>query len=264
MATLSKKHWIVASIISVVFVAATAQEKVETKLNDKEIISHPANWAARLRRPIVDESTRKDIFSGTSWASPLRRAPADSPSVPPFQFNYMGRLVQEGALPIVLLTKGDWVYSVSVGDTLEGTYRIEGIEEDHIELTYLPLNKRQTIVYESIIAHSTRVPSHGASIPAVAARSDIPYIQQAGTNQDNRVVVPVDSTRAETPPTAGNSDPQDSGSQAGGATNAVPSTKPMEMLPSSKPMEMLPPGKPMEMLPPGAPMKIIPPAAPTS
>ena len=46
---------------------------------------------------------------------------------------------------IIFLTRGDQVYSVSPGDVLEGTYRVQGIESGQLILIYLPLNIQQTI-----------------------------------------------------------------------------------------------------------------------
>jgi hypothetical protein len=44
-----------------------------------------------------------------------------------------------------MLVKGDQMYTVSVGDTIENTYRVERIAAGSIELTYLPLNIRQSV-----------------------------------------------------------------------------------------------------------------------
>ena len=59
-------------------------------------------------------------------------------------FNYLGRY-QDGATLIILLTKGDRVYTVSVGSVIENTYRVERLNGSVLELTYLPLNMKQTI-----------------------------------------------------------------------------------------------------------------------
>jgi hypothetical protein len=45
----------------------------------------------------------------------------------------------------VILTKGDKVYTVTVGDTIENTYRIEKYSPGVVKLTYLPLNIVQSL-----------------------------------------------------------------------------------------------------------------------
>jgi len=41
--------------------------------------------------------------------------------------------------------RGDRVLTVSAGDVIEGTYRVDGIVGARLGLTYLPLNIRQTL-----------------------------------------------------------------------------------------------------------------------
>jgi hypothetical protein len=59
-------------------------------------------------------------------------------------FTYMGRY-EDGAEKVILLVRGDRVYTVSVGEVIEDTYRIERLGERQLELTYLPLGTLQTI-----------------------------------------------------------------------------------------------------------------------
>ena len=44
-----------------------------------------------------------------------------------------------------MLIKGDRIYTVSVGDVIENTYRVERVEQGVVEMTYLPLNIKQSI-----------------------------------------------------------------------------------------------------------------------
>jgi hypothetical protein len=57
----------------------------------------------------------------------------------------MGSYLGKDGRMIIFLTKGDQVYSVSPGDVLESTYRVEGIASGQLVLLYLPLNIQQTI-----------------------------------------------------------------------------------------------------------------------
>ena len=57
----------------------------------------------------------------------------------------MGSYMGDNGRLIIFLTKGDRVYSVSQGEVIEGTYRVEGIVSGQLVLTYLPMNIKQTI-----------------------------------------------------------------------------------------------------------------------
>jgi len=44
-----------------------------------------------------------------------------------------------------LLVKGERIYTVSEGEVIDNTYRVERLTGGQLELTYLPLNIKQTI-----------------------------------------------------------------------------------------------------------------------
>ena len=46
---------------------------------------------------------------------------------------------------MIFLVRGDRVLLVRAGDTIEGNYRVEGIVGTKLDLTYLPLNIRQSL-----------------------------------------------------------------------------------------------------------------------
>ncbi len=114
----------------------------------------------RLARPAPDrEAGRQEaeeeagsIFSATSWYVPppppppqlLPPPPPPKPTAPPLPFGYLGRY-QESQAAIIILVKGDRIYTVSAGEVIENTYRVEGVAGGRVELTYLPLNIKQTI-----------------------------------------------------------------------------------------------------------------------
>ena len=91
-----------------------------------------------------------NAFGATSWyvppppPPPVKPAPPPPPSAPPMPFTYLG--LYEGAVgKVIMLVKGDHVYTVSVGDVIENTYRIDSVEQGMVELTYLPLSIKQSI-----------------------------------------------------------------------------------------------------------------------
>jgi len=90
-----------------------------------------------------------NAFGSTSWyvpppsPPPVKPAPPPKPTAPPLPFSYLGRY-EDSAL-VIMLVKGDRLYTVTEGDVIENTYRVERVTAGMVELTYLPLNIRQSI-----------------------------------------------------------------------------------------------------------------------
>lgn len=63
---------------------------------------------------------------------------------PPLPFRYIGRIVQDGRVEVLLL-RGAQHFSVVAGDTLGVQYRVDQVSEAEIVFTYLPLNIQQSL-----------------------------------------------------------------------------------------------------------------------
>lgn len=91
-----------------------------------------------------------NVFTATSWyvppppPPPLPAAPPPVQSAPPLPFTYLGRYEDAPTL-LAILVKGERMYTVAVGDVIEDTYRIERVTAGQVELTYLPLNIKQSL-----------------------------------------------------------------------------------------------------------------------
>lgn len=92
-----------------------------------------------------------NVFSATSWVPPpppppIQSAPppAQAPTAPPMPFTYLGRYEDAPTL-LAILVKGERMYTVAEGDVIEDTYRIERVMPGMVELTYLPLNIKQSL-----------------------------------------------------------------------------------------------------------------------
>jgi hypothetical protein len=72
-----------------------------------------------------------------SVAQPSRPAVA-----PPLPFRYVGRLLQNGKLE-VLLMRGERLFSLAAGDRIGDEYLVERVGESSISFTYLPLKTKQ-------------------------------------------------------------------------------------------------------------------------
>jgi len=74
-------------------------------------------------------------------------------------YRYAGKLVQ-GGRQSVLLAKGDMVFPINEGETLDGAYRVESIGETQVTLMYLPLAREERIAVDSslpVSASATRL-----------------------------------------------------------------------------------------------------------
>ena len=94
-----------------------------------------------------------DAFNTLSWyvppppppyVPPPPPPPPPPPTAPPLPFSYLGRYDDSASL-VIILSKGERVYTVAVGDVIENTYRVEKLSAGVVTLTYLPLNIEQSL-----------------------------------------------------------------------------------------------------------------------
>ncbi len=93
-------------------------------------------------------ATVANAFNPKSWRAPAPPppppAPPPPPVAPPLPFTYLGRYVDVSKL-VVILAKGDRVYTVSEGEMIDGTYRVEKVADDTVDLVYLPMKITQSL-----------------------------------------------------------------------------------------------------------------------
>ncbi len=162
-------RWAVLGIVSAAIVmAATPGEdatanvaRTKLQIQDK---AAPAEAAQAGQRPValhveLERLTRSQpaelrvggAFNATSWYEPPPPppppppAPPPVPTAPPLPFTYLGRY-EDAVTRLTILVKGERVYTVAAGDVIENTYRVERVTSGMVELTYLPLNIKQTLV----------------------------------------------------------------------------------------------------------------------
>jgi hypothetical protein len=93
---------------------------------------------------------------------------APAPVAPPLPYRFAGK-VRKGSEEEVLISKGDVVFPVKAGDTLDGVYKVESISAERIDLVYLPLGTRDRIVVSSALdAERAQPPLAAAPAPARA------------------------------------------------------------------------------------------------
>lgn len=95
---------------------------------------------------------------------PVAAAPtvAPAPVAPPIPYRFAGKVVR-GGQEEVLVSKGDLVFAVKAGDTVDGAYKVESVGSEAIEFTYLPLGTRDRVAVASVL---DVVPAPAAAAPA--------------------------------------------------------------------------------------------------
>jgi hypothetical protein len=108
---------------------------------------------ARLEKQRRERIKASDVFNSTSWyvppPAPKVVAPPPAPRVvvvtaPPLPFTYLGRY-GEGDARVVILARGDRMYTVGVGEVIDNQYRVDRISGGVVGLTYLPMNVQQSL-----------------------------------------------------------------------------------------------------------------------
>jgi len=96
----------------------------------------------------AQRETESDLFNALAAEEVRRNAPppppAPPPQAPPLPFAYLGKLIDAGRIT-VFLSNGDRNWVVRSGDTIDGAYRVEAIEDRTMTFTYLALGIRQEL-----------------------------------------------------------------------------------------------------------------------
>ena len=129
--------------------------------------------------------SRGELFN----APPPPRAPraaapeAPRPAVaPPLPYRFAGRVLRGGDEE-VLLSKGEFVFPIKVGETLDGMYKVKSIGKNRIELVYLPLGSEDRIAISSALEVDPEpAPTRLASAPAAPAEPAAPAAPAAGSS----------------------------------------------------------------------------------
>jgi hypothetical protein len=164
MRRITKREWLlIAAVPALIFVAAAAEQGDQ---NAPPVIAEVAH-APKVKRAVehvvaADEldltlprrqakaDEPANLFASKSWyvppppPPPPKPVPPPPPTAPPLPFTYLGQY-QDTGKPLIFLVRADRVLTVTTGDVIEGTYRVDGIAGRTLNMTYLPLNIRQTL-----------------------------------------------------------------------------------------------------------------------
>jgi hypothetical protein len=106
---------------------------------------------SRLRQKAPAGGSRTgQAFGAKSWYVPPPAPPhavvaPPPPTAPPLPFAYLGRFQENGAAAVILLTRGERLYLVNVGDVIDETYRVETLTPSEVVFIYLPMDQRQVL-----------------------------------------------------------------------------------------------------------------------
>ena len=109
------------------------------------------NLLARLAHRVTESKAVESLFGTQSWyVAPPPPPPAPvvappPPTAPPLPFTVMGSYAHPGDATVYFLTRGDRVFDVHIGDTIDNTYSVDGVANGALLLTYKPLNVQQTL-----------------------------------------------------------------------------------------------------------------------
>ena len=111
------------------------------------------NLLTRLAHRVTTSKAVEALFHSQSWyVAPPPPPPAPvvvvvppPPSAPPLPFSVMGSYARPGDSKVYFLTRGDRVFDVHVGDTIDNTYSVDSEANGQLTLTYKPLNIQQTL-----------------------------------------------------------------------------------------------------------------------
>ena len=122
--------------------SASIQEGPRSNGKSKKARSHsgPTSPSSKPAHVIVEEIP--EVPPGPVVMEP--EPPVLIPT-PPFPFKFAGVQRQSSGQTIYFLIKDNKLYTVEVGQTLDSLYSIDGEEGGQLNVTYLPLDRKQTI-----------------------------------------------------------------------------------------------------------------------
>jgi len=134
-------------------------ELAATTRNAPELPRAPAAPAEPLRIDLLNRAgqtgPRHDAFVPRGWrppppppaspAPPVAEEPPPPPVAPALPFTFMGQFESPGEKTVYYLVEGDKLHTVTEGETINGTHRIEAVKGNRMDILYLPLSIMQTL-----------------------------------------------------------------------------------------------------------------------
>ncbi len=125
---------------------------------------------AAIKRTVPDSIQTGSLFQSKSWyvlpppppaptrisapspvsltTPPANFVPPPQPTAPPLPFTFIGRMI-DGNEVTLFLFKNNQQYTVKLNDVLDNTYRVEKITTTSVVFTYLPIDIKQELLFNS-------------------------------------------------------------------------------------------------------------------
>lgn len=129
---------------------AAARPREERVPSARAQRASPQSMDLQIRPRQLDEDAG-NVLASHSWTPPPEpprqpvEAPVAPPLAPPLPFRFLGRLVDDGKT-VYFLEFNDRNIVVHLGDTVDETYTLNGIDNGTLTFTYLPLKEKQTLI----------------------------------------------------------------------------------------------------------------------
>ena len=116
---------------------------------DRHRAKGKSKWAGRPHGSKTSPPPPSPVVAEPVPAALIEQVAVEPPPVviptPPFPFKYAGVQRQSSGRTIYFLIKDNKLYTVEVGQILDTVYSIDGEEGGQLTVTYLPLDRKQTI-----------------------------------------------------------------------------------------------------------------------
>jgi hypothetical protein len=122
-----------------------------------EVVRQDADTASAAREPSIPARstlgrTASDLFSVHSWMPKLKPSAAAAPvapTAPPLPFRFAGQFYRDSGTE-VYLARGEEIFPVKEGDTLDGQYKVEAVTGSEVRFLHVPSGMAQTMQFSAL------------------------------------------------------------------------------------------------------------------
>jgi hypothetical protein len=113
-----------------------------------------AAFLTRLAHRTTESKTADALFASRSWYVPPPPPPPvaappppppEAPTAPPLPFTFIGSYAADGDRSTYFLARGDRIYDVKEGDSIDSEYVLVAADAGNLIFNYKPLNARQSL-----------------------------------------------------------------------------------------------------------------------
>ncbi len=108
----------------------------------------------RLAHRGADSTSSRDLFAAHSWYVPPPPPPPpppappvapSKPTPPALPFVFLGSYAAQGDPATYFLSRGDRIYDVKVGESIDAEYSLDSMDGSNLIFNYLPLKAHQSL-----------------------------------------------------------------------------------------------------------------------